>query len=177
MDLSRRKFLQGTATGAAGTALAGGVLIGGARADANAAIQGTEVTEAASYPFHGEHQSGILTPGPSGKQAATCVAAFDVTAENKTALAELFQTITTRARFLAAGGTPPNLGVSQPPSDSDVLGPVVPSDGLTVTMSAGSTLFDDRFGLADRKPLKLKPLVAFFNDSPDPAWLHGDLVL
>ena len=177
MDLSRRKFLQGTATGAAGTALAGGVLIGGARADANAATQGTEVTEAASYPFHGEHQSGILTPGPSGKQAATCVAAFDVTAENKTALAELFQTITTRARFLAAGGTPPNLGVSQPPSDSDVLGPVVPSDGLTVTMSAGSTLFDDRFGLADRKPLKLKPLVAFPNDSPDPAWLHGDLVL
>ena len=177
MDLSRRKFLQGTATGAAGTALAGGVLIGGARADANAATQGTEVTEEASYPFHGAHQSGILTPGPSGKQAATCVAAFDVTADSKAALAELFQAITTRARFLAAGGTPPNLGVSQPPSDSDVLGPVVPADGLTVTLSAGSALFDDRFGLADRKPLKLKPLVAFPNDSPDPAWLHGDLVL
>jgi len=177
VDLSRRKFLQGTATGAAGTALAGGVLIGGARADANAATQGTEVTEEASYPFHGAHQSGILTPGPSGKQAATCVAAFDVTADSKAALAELFQAITTRARFLAAGGTPPNLGVSQPPSDSDVLGPVVPADGLTVTLSAGSALFDDRFGLADRKPLKLKPLVAFPNDSPDPAWLHGDLVL
>jgi deferrochelatase/peroxidase EfeB len=177
VDLSRRKFLQGTATGAAGTALAGGVLIGGARADANAATQATEVTEKASYPFHGAHQSGILTPGPSAKQAATCVAAFDVTAGNKAALAELFQTVTTRARFLTAGGTPPNLGVSQPPSDSDVLGPVVPADGLTVTLSAGSTLFDGRFGLADRQPLKLKPLVAFPNDSPDPAWLHGDLLL
>ena len=177
MDLSRRKFLQGTATGAAGTALAGGMLIGGARADANAATRGTEVTGESSYPFHGAHQSGILTPGPSAKQAATCVAAFDVTAENKTALAELFQTVTARARFLTAGGTPPNLGVSQPPSDSDVLGPVVPADGLTVTLSAGSTLFDARFGLADRKPLKLKPLTAFPNDSPDPAWLHGDLLL
>ena len=177
MDLSRRKFLQGTATGAAGTALAGGVLIGGARADANAATQGTQVTEETAYPFHAAHQSGILTPGPSGKQSATCVAAFDVTADAKAALAELFQTITTRARFLTAGGTPPNLGVSQPPSDSDVLGPVVPADGLTVTLSAGSTLFDDRYGLADRKPLKLKPLVAFPNDSPDPAWLHGDLLL
>ena len=177
MDLSRRKFLQGTATGAAGTALAGGVLIGGARADANAATDGTEATEQAAYPFHGAHQSGILTPVPSAKQAATCVAALDVTADGKAALAELFQTITARARFLTAGGTPPNLGVSQPPSDSDVLGPVVPADGLTVTLSAGSTLFDDRFGLADRKPLKLKPLAAFPNDSPDPAWLHGDLLL
>ena len=102
MDLSRRKFLQGTATGAAGTALAGGVLIGGARADANAATQGTQVTEETSYPFHGAHQSGILTPGPSGKQAATCVAAFDVTADAKAALAELFQTITT-----GRGSSPP----------------------------------------------------------------------
>jgi deferrochelatase/peroxidase EfeB len=98
-------------------------------------------------------------------------------AADKAALADLLQTVTTRSRFLAGGGTPPNLGVSQPPSDSDVLGPVVPADGLTVTMSVGSTLFDDRYGLAARKPLKLKPLVAFPNDSPDPAWLHGDLLI
>ncbi len=177
MDLTRRKFLKGTATGAAGTALAGGVLIGGARADAKAATEGTGITAEVSYPFHGPHQSGILVPEPSGKQAATCVAAFDVTADGRAALAGLFRTITDRARFLTAGGTPPNLGVSQPPSDSDVLGPVVPADGLTVTLSAGATLFDGRYGLADRKPLRLKPLTAFPNDSPEPAWLHGDLLL
>ncbi len=178
MDLSRRRFLQGTATGAAGTALAGGVLIGGARADADAATTGgTAAAEAASYPFHGINQSGVLTPVPAAKQAFTCVASFDSTAADKAALADLLQTVTTRARFLATGGTPPNLGVSQPPSDSDVLGPVVPADGLTATLSVGSTLFDDRYGLASRKPLKLKPLVAFPNDSPDPAWLHGDLLL
>ena len=105
------------------------------------------------------------------------MAAFNSTATDKAALADLLQTITTRARFLTTGGIAPNLGVSQPPSDSDVLGPVIPADGLTATLSVGSTLFDDRYGLADRKPLKLQPLTAFPNDSPDPAWLHGDLLL
>jgi deferrochelatase/peroxidase EfeB len=176
VDLSRRKFLKGTATGAAGTALAGGVLIGGARADADAATL-SDPGGAASYPFHGTTQSGVLTPGPSGKQAFTCVAAFDSMAADKAALAGLLQTVTERARFLTAGGIPPNLGVSQPPSDSDVLGPVVPADGLTVTLSAGSALFDDRYGLAAAKPVKLKPMTTFPNDSPEPAWLHGDLLV
>ena len=175
MDVNRRNFLKGTAAGAAGTALAGGVLIGGAHEDANAAATASAPAEEASYPFHGTNQSGIMTP--FAKQAATCVAAFDSTATDKAALAGLLQTITTRARFLTAGGTPPNLGISQPPSDSDVLGPVVPADGLTVTVSVGSTLCDDRDGISGNKPLKLKPLVAFPNDSPDPAWLHGDLLV
>jgi len=35
---------------------------------------------------------------------------------------------------------------------------VVPADGLTVTVSVGSTLFDDRYGIAPAKPLKLKPM-------------------
>ncbi len=176
MDLSRRKFLKGTATGAAGTALAGGVLIGGAHADANAATRGGPV-EMASYPFHGAHQSGVLTPGPAGKQAFTGVAAFDAMAGDRAALAGLLQAVTKRARFLTAGGIPPNLGVGQPPSDSDVLGPVVPADGLTVTLSAGSTLFDDRYGLSASKPRALKPMTTFPNDSPEAAWLHGDLLL
>jgi deferrochelatase/peroxidase EfeB len=175
VDVNRRNFLKGTAAGAAGTALVGGVLIGGAHEDANAATTASAPAEEASYPFHGTNQSGILTP--SAKQAATCMVAFNSTATDKAALADLLQTLTTRARFLTTGGIAPNLGVSQPPSDSDVLGPVIPADGLTATVSVGSTLFDDRYGLADRKPLKLQPLAAFPNDSPDPAWLHGDLLL
>ena len=46
-----------------------------------------------------------------------------------------------------------------------------------MTLSVGSTLFDDRYGIGAARPLKLKPLVAFPNDSPDPAWLHGDLLV
>ena len=176
MNINRRNFLKGTAAGAAGTALAGGVLIEGARADADAATVDGPVTEA-SFPFHGVHQSGVLTPGPSDKQAFTCVASFNSMASDKAALADLLQTVTTRARFLTAGGAPPNLGVSQPPSDSDVLGPVIPADGLTATVSVGSTLFDDRYGLAGRKPLKLAPMQAFPNDSLESAFLGGDLLV
>lgn len=60
MDVSRRRFLSGAAVGAAGTALTGGMLIGGAQADAHAAAGGPAAAD--SYPFHGAHQSGILTP-------------------------------------------------------------------------------------------------------------------
>jgi deferrochelatase/peroxidase EfeB len=77
MTVSRRNFLKGAAAGTAGTALTAGVLIGGARADAG---PGGPPETARSYPFHGPHQAGVLTPGPAGKQAAACFAAFDVLA-------------------------------------------------------------------------------------------------
>ncbi|WP_329586899.1 iron uptake transporter deferrochelatase/peroxidase subunit [Kitasatospora sp. NBC_01250] len=175
MDVSRRRFLSGAAVGAAGTALTGGMLIGGAQADAHAAAGGPAAAD--SYPFHGAHQSGILTPGPSGKQNASCYAAFDVTAKDKGALADLMHTLTDRARALTTGGAAPDLGVGQPPADSDVLGPDIPADGLTVTTSVGASLFDDRFGLGGHKPKNLTPMRIFPNDSPEPAWLHGDLLL
>lgn len=174
MSVSRRNFLKGAAAGSAGTALAGGVLIGGARVDASTTQAPAEVS---SYPFHGIHQAGVLTPGPAAKQSFCCFAAFDSIATSKADLADLMRVITERSRFLTSGGTPPALGIGQPPSDSDVLGPTVPADGLTVTTSAGSSLFDDRYGLASQKPRRLTPMRAFPNDSPEPAWLHGDLLL
>ena len=174
MNVSRRNFLKGAAAGTAGTALTAGVLAGGARADGSTAHT---ASAAASYPFHGPHQAGVLTPGPAGKQAFACFAAFDLTAGGRAGLAGLMRTLTSRARFLTSGGTPPDLGVGQPPADSDVLGPAVPADGLTVTVSVGSSLFDGRYGLASQRPGKLTPMRVFPNDTPDPAWLHGDLLL
>lgn len=176
MNVSRRNFLKGTASGAVGTALAGGLLAGGAHADAEAATGDGPVTQAA-YPFHGVHQAGVLTPEPAGKQAFACVAAFDCTAGDAAGLARLMRVLTARSRFLTAGGSPPDLGVGQPPADSDVLGPAVPADGLTVTVSAGSSLFDDRYGLGDSKPRGLTPMATFPNDALESAWLHGDLLL
>ena len=174
MTVSRRNFLKGAAAGTAGTALTAGALIGGARADAGADTQPQAATR---YPFHGAHQAGVLTPGPADKQAVACFAAFDVLAGKRAGLAELMPTLTARARVLTSGGSPANLGPAHPPADSDVLGPAVPADGLTITLSAGSSLFDDRYGLSSRKPLRLTPMRAFPDDSPDPAWLHGDLLL
>ena len=39
-----------------------------------------------------------------------------------------------------------------PPPDNGTLGTEVPADGLTVTVGFGSTLFDERFGIAEQKP-------------------------
>jgi deferrochelatase/peroxidase EfeB len=174
---SRRTFLKGAIAGVAGTAVMGSLVAGGVLAD-GAAAAAESPTNGDTYPFHGANQAGILNPAPPHQQSASCFAAFDVVdGTSKEELVSLMHTLTARARFLTTGGTPPYMGVTSPPSDSDVLGPMVPPDGLTVTLGLGASLFDDRYGLASEKPLKLTNLKAFPNDSPDPAWLHGDLSL
>ncbi len=173
-NVNRRNFLKGAAAGAAGTALTGGVLIGGAQADERSA--GAAPAPATEHPFHGANQSGVLTPAPAEKQASAAFVAFDLLSSSKTDLIALLHTLTDRARFLTTGGTPPNLGVGRPPSDSEVLGPSVLADGLTVTVSFGASLFD-RVGLAAHKPKKLTPMKIFPDDAPEAAWMHGDLLI
>lgn len=105
----RRAFVRSAlGAGAAGAVLAGG---GFALSQADAPrAQAADTTNAAKVPFHGAHQAGILTPTPT---AATFVS-FDVIAPSRAELAGLFRTITERARFLTAGGTPADLGVGAP---------------------------------------------------------------
>jgi deferrochelatase/peroxidase EfeB len=178
----RRSFLRGMAGGVAGGVIVGGAAgagaeyaaRGGAQADPAAAANEAFVTgRLPAVPFHGKYQAGIL-PAPS---QATAVVSFNATAQSRAELAELFQTVTDRARFLTAGGTPPPAGIGGPPADSGVLGPTVVPDGLTVTFGVGSTLFDDRYGLASSRPAHLVPMTAFPDDNLDPAQCGGDLIL
>jgi len=177
----RRAVPRGLAGG-----VAGGVVVGGAAGtaagyaahrpapDPLAARNAAIVTGTApALPFHGKYQAGILPTS----QRATTVVSFSATAGNRAELTDLFQTVTDRARFLTAGGIPPAVGIGGPPSDSGVLGPSVTPDGLTVTFGIGSTLFDDRYGLAELKPAHLTPMRAFPNDDLDSAQTDGDLVL
>jgi deferrochelatase/peroxidase EfeB len=126
-----------------------------------------------AIPFEGQWQAGIVNPPPP----AACFASFNVTASDRGELVDLLQTLTQRARFLTQGGMPVNEGPVSPPSDSGTLGPEVPADGLTVTVGLGSTLFDARFGIADRKPAHLIEMTSFPNDNLDPSLTGGDLLV
>ena len=161
-DVRRRGFLAGAA------AVAGGGLVA---ADQVPAASASPVGESGRVPFHGRHQAGITTPA----QRATALVSFDSTAENRRELADLLRTLTERARFLTSGGPPDSLGITAPPADSGTLGPQVPADRLTVTVGVGASLFDDRYGLASRKPHRLTAMPSFPDDDLDPAWCHGDV--
>ncbi|MET3565663.1 deferrochelatase/peroxidase EfeB [Leifsonia sp. 563] len=168
--IDRRGFLQAGAIGAAGAAVAGAGLATDARA---AAASQPSAAHPASLPFHGQHQQGILTP----PQREASFVALDVTAASRAELDDLLKTITERARFLTTGGTPPDPGLVAPPRDSGVLGPTVVPDSLTVTLSAGASLFDERFGLAARKPTRLRTMDEFPDDALRREVCDGDLLL
>ncbi len=193
-SVSRRRFIQSAGAGLIGAALATDALTrtagaagtsaaNAARAAAIADPQKGELTPLpgvvagdgtlGAVPFHGPHQAGILTTQPP----AAAFVAFDLLASNPGEVKALFQELTSLARFLTAGGTPANLGIGSPPSDSGILGPVVPADALTFTVGVGSSLFDDRYGLAKALPRRLTTMTPFPNDNLNQAECHGDLML
>ncbi len=123
--------------------------------------------------FDGPHQAGILTPAP----AQASFVALDAIVTDRLALQEALPALSTRARTLTLGGPYPQLEVDDPPADSGTLGPLNAPDALTVTIAFGASLFDERFGLAARRPRQLVRMPNFPNDALDPARSHGDLLL
>jgi deferrochelatase/peroxidase EfeB len=166
MTMNRRNLLRGAAVGSAVVLTA---------AVAETAVDGADRTAGVrtSYDFEGAHQAGILQP----RQAAAAFLAMDGVVDSKAELAEAMRALTDRARFLTSGGTPPQMGNTAPPADSGVLGPDVPTSGLTMTFGFGSSVFDERFGLADQKPARLRPMDTFEDDNLDPARCHGDVLV
>ncbi|MFF4783396.1 iron uptake transporter deferrochelatase/peroxidase subunit [Streptomyces griseorubiginosus] len=169
-QVGRRGFLAGAAAVAGTGVVAGTGLVADTGLVAAAAPEGAADTPA-NVPFHGVHQVGILTPA----QRATAFVSFDATADGRAELTDLLRTITERARFLTAGGIPDSLGITAPPADSGTLGPRIPADRLTVTVGVGASLFDERYGLAARRPHRLTAMPSFPDDDLDPDWCHGDL--
>jgi deferrochelatase/peroxidase EfeB len=161
---SRRGLLAGTLALGAGVAL---------ERTSHAEPAATE-SMAQAVPFDGAHQAGILTPRP--RQAI--FAAFDSIAQDRADLAGALHALSDRASKLAAGYTPligaPGEG---PTPDSGILGARVPPDALTVTVGLGASLFDDRYGLASRRPRHLKAMTTFPDDDLVAEETHGDLLL
>ncbi|MET3962580.1 deferrochelatase/peroxidase EfeB [Marmoricola sp. OAE513] len=173
-DVSRRRLL-----GVAGAgALAGAAAIGGyqlASAEEDDAPSGRSRT----YPFHGKHQSGIITPA----QDRLHFAAFDVTTDSREDLIALLRAWTTAAEQLTSGkpvGEGTDRNYASPPLDTgEALG--LPASGLTITFGFGPTLFEkdgkDRFGLQSRRPKALQRLPHFPADDLDLERSDGDLCI
>ena len=158
---SRRGFLGGALTGAAGAALAAG-------APADAGPGPAQVT-----PFHGPHQAGIVTPA----QLHTCFAAFDLDSDSRAGVSRLFQVWTEAAARLCAGRAVTGDADGASTDSGDVVG-LSPSR-LTITFGFGPGLFVkngvDRYGLAAKRPAAFVDLPAFKGDQLIPERTGGDL--
>lgn len=166
---NRRRLLLGVAGGAAAVTLGGAQASGQQREQVTDAPQSERTRDI--QPFHGAHQSGIVTARP----AAGMIAAFDVLAQTPAEVERLFRALTERFRFLMAGGPVPELDPKLPPADSGILGPVIPPDNLTMTLSLGGSFFADREWLAPLKPARLRRMAKFQNDALNADLCHGDL--
>jgi deferrochelatase/peroxidase EfeB len=183
--VSRRRFLAG---GLAGTAVAG---LGGAAAagcsdarsgtpgapggDAGLASAGAGSASASAryMPFRGPHQTGITHP--ANEQGL--LAAFTVMADDRDELRETLRSLSTESERLMSGEPYEDRNPAYPPLHTGAVGNPPPPADLSVVVSVGASLFDDRYGLRDRKPLALERMPFLANDRLDPARSHGDLLL
>jgi len=180
--LTRRRLI-GVGAGAAVVGAVAGV--GGAYAatqvDADPATASDPASDAASsdemVPFRGERQAGIVTPA----QDRMHFVALDVVTKDKAALAGMLKAWTRAAERMTAGAEAAPGGVVgggpyRAPEDTGEAYDLDASD-LTITIGYGPSLFDDRFGLADRRPAALKDLPGFVGDDLDPARSDGDICI
>jgi deferrochelatase/peroxidase EfeB len=166
--ISRRGFVAGAlGTGAAvgAGALAGCSSGGGGQHHENAAGE-------RFIDFEGTHQTGI-TALPIPEQGL--IATFGVHARNRAELTATLRELTDEIRGLMAGRPPETRDPAYPPVDSGILGEKPPADNLSIVVGVGASLFDNRFGLADRKPRELVTMPFLANDRLDPKLSHGDI--
>lgn len=177
-NVSRRDVLKAAGIGGVGV-LIGASGIGGALAlaDVLPTSQKKENTNAV-VPFYGKHQAGIATE----VQNHIYFAAFDVTAEDRNELIQLFKEWTKAAAAMTEGksvGDPAN-NKYLPPDDTGEAAELNASN-LTITFGVGPTLFTknnkDRFGLQKKQPDELKELPKFPLDSLEEQWTGGDLCI
>jgi deferrochelatase/peroxidase EfeB len=163
--LGRRAFL--------GSAALGSAALGAAALAACTSDEASRQGPGRRVPFGGDHQAGIDTPAAH----FGLLAAFNLVSEDRARLATSLRDLTDEARALMEARPPERRDTAYPPAETGMLGPGGRTDGLAVTLSVGASLFDGRFGLADRKPNELVRMPFLSNDRLDPAQTHGDLLL
>ncbi|MDQ1752410.1 MAG: deferrochelatase/peroxidase EfeB [Pseudonocardiales bacterium] len=164
---SRRGFL----SGALGTVAVAGA--GGALAACETAPSAT-ARAVTAIPFRGTRQAGIATPA----QDRLAFAAFDVTTKHRADIIQVLKAWTLAAERMTQGapvGTVDGSDEHVPADTGEAIG--LASSNLTITVGFGTSLFDDRFGLAARRPAALAPLPEFPGDELDPARSGGDICI
>jgi len=192
IPVSRRQLLGGLGLAGAGVALgpmaaalgsvAAPVVAGGATSDgatsggpgggASGGSSGSGANR--TYPFYGDHQAGIVTPAQDRLAFASLSVLDGITRnEVRTLLRDWTVAAERMTRGQMVGET---TDLDTPPLDTgEAMGSAV--GGLTVTIGYGPSLFDDRFGLAAKKPAPLVDLPPLPNENLDPAFVGGDLCI
>jgi deferrochelatase/peroxidase EfeB len=166
--LSRRSLL----FAAGGVAAAGAAGVGGLLATSGDSepSQGNDLR----VSFWGTHQAGIATPA----QNFLHFASFDLTTTSRDDLVALLKAWTEAAARMAVGQTVGDDAGSKlaPPLDTgEAIG--LHASRLTMTFGFGPGLFDERFGLASRRPEALVDIPAFVRDELKPERSGGDLCI
>ncbi|MEO5535446.1 MAG: iron uptake transporter deferrochelatase/peroxidase subunit [Pseudolysinimonas sp.] len=172
--LSRRALLGGIAgAGAVGAGFAGGA----ATTAALTASGSPDGDPRDAYPFYGDHQAGVITPA----QDRLHFAAFDLTSTaTRDGLVQLLTAWTAAAAAMTQGreighGAVDGAPLAPPDDTGEARG--LPPSGLTITFGFGPGLFDDRFGLTNRRPDALRPLPPFAFDLLEEPISGGDLCI
>ena len=183
---SRRRFLGGAAAAGVGLAAGAAVATGYGIRSANdtssrpaeaspSTVDAATAGALAVIPFYGPRQAGITTT----QQERLMFAALDVTTTDVQELQRMLGRWAAIAARLTEGQFVSDSPVrtEQPPFDTGEsmdLGP----HSLTITIGFGPSLFDERFGLADRMPAELTPFGTIPGDAVmKPAISDGDLCI
>jgi len=170
--LSRRAFL--TSAAGVGAAAGAGALAGCSASAADEAEATSGSTVRRFVPFLGDHQAGITArPVP----ALSLMAAFTMVARDAAGLQTMFRDLSDEIGALMSGEPPKRRSAAYPPTDSGLLGDTPKADNLSIVVSVGASLFDERYGLSDLRPAELVTMPFLSNDRLDPARSHGDLLV
>jgi deferrochelatase/peroxidase EfeB len=172
MSPSRRKFLltAGTAGAAAVAASAGGYFAAGGGDDGPDGPPGGAET----VPFYGQRQTGIAT---TAQDRLAFSALTMMPGTSRADVRDLLREWTGAAALMTQGklvGSDQNPD-APPPDTGEAMGS--PPARLTITIGYGPSLFDDRFGLAAKRPAALAVLPPLPNENLDPDSSGGDICL
>lgn len=162
---SRRSFLTGIGAGA--------VMGGGGAVAFNAISDETEQPQ--PIPFRDAHQAGITT----AQQENLHIVAFNVLTKDRNELKKMLSEWTVMSERMTKGQPAADVDfkndyeVALDSGESQDLG----IQDLTITIGYGPSLFDDRFGLKEQKPERLKQLPTFPGDQLKQELCDGDIVI